>query len=207
MTETKNVNLTELSKQIYQANKAKGFWDEERNIGELFMLIISEAAKALEAHRKGKFADLAGFDENISKELLEFTDNKIPVAVSMFKSSFERHIKDSVADELADVVIRCLDYAGYKNIAIEEFEHEFSEPEFATKTDNVGMQLLKITDLVISSFNYFDDGDDYFGSVALCDAVSKCYAVAEKNGFSLDRHIELKLKYNSTPPYKHGKKY
>ena len=36
------MNLTELSKEIHQDNKEKGFWDEERNIGEMLMLIVSE---------------------------------------------------------------------------------------------------------------------------------------------------------------------
>src|SRR5690606_17972671 len=38
---------------IFQINKAKGFWDNERNIGELLMLVVSELGEAIEAHRKG----------------------------------------------------------------------------------------------------------------------------------------------------------
>jgi hypothetical protein len=34
--------LNNLSKQIYESNKAKGFWDQERNIGETLMLVITE---------------------------------------------------------------------------------------------------------------------------------------------------------------------
>ena len=211
MTEVKTRNLTTLAKSIHEAAKAKGFWDETRDLGETFMLMISEAAEAMEGHRKGKAADLAGFDENISSELLELVDNKIPIAVSMFKSRFEEHIKDSFEDELADVVIRCLDFAGFKQFEESGFDfgrtNEFTEPDYATKSNNVGSQLLKISSLIMSAYDYFEDNDEYYGAVALCDAISKCYTVAEKNGFDLDRHIELKLKYNATRPYKHGKKY
>ena len=207
MTEVKTRNLTTLAKSIHEAAKAKGFWDETRDLGETFMLMISEAAEAMEGHRKGKAADLAGFDENISSELLELVDNKIPIAISMFKSRFEEHIKDTPADELADTAVRCLDYIGYKGISYEACVPDFLEPNYATKSSNFGAQLLKIVGLINSSFDYFDGGDDYYGSVALCNAVSCCFDVAEKNGIDLDRHIELKLKYNATRPYKHGKKY
>lgn len=43
-----------LAKAIYNDNKAKGFWDKPRNVGELLMLMTSELGEALEAHRKDK---------------------------------------------------------------------------------------------------------------------------------------------------------
>ena len=53
--------LNDLAKQIHQNAKDKGFWDSPRNTGEIFMLIISEASEALEAHRKVRKADLKQF--------------------------------------------------------------------------------------------------------------------------------------------------
>ena len=54
--------LNDLAKQIHQNAKDKGFWDSPRNTGEIFMLIISEASEALEAHRRGRRkADLKQF--------------------------------------------------------------------------------------------------------------------------------------------------
>lgn len=35
--------------------KVKGFWDKERNVGEMLMLITSELGEAIEAHRHGQF--------------------------------------------------------------------------------------------------------------------------------------------------------
>lgn len=49
--------LNNLSKEIYEENKAKGFWDSERNVGELLMLITSELSEGLEAHRKNQMDD------------------------------------------------------------------------------------------------------------------------------------------------------
>lgn len=47
------MTIQELITKAHAAAKAKGFWDTERNTGELLMLIVSECGEALEAHRKG----------------------------------------------------------------------------------------------------------------------------------------------------------
>ena len=42
--------LNQASSLIHQNNKAKGFWDKERNIGELLMLVTSEPGEIGRAH-------------------------------------------------------------------------------------------------------------------------------------------------------------
>jgi len=42
----------------------KGFWDQERNVGEALMLIVTELAEAMEAYRKQD-------DENFREELAD----------------------------------------------------------------------------------------------------------------------------------------
>ena len=199
MTETKR-NLTALAEQIYQNNKEKGFWDEERNIGELFMLIISEAAEALEAHREGKFADLNTFLERVPPQThTQDTD----YAKSMFEAWFKNCIKDSFEDELSDVVIRVLDFVGSRGYDVAPIEAE------EESSGNVGDMLCYLCELIIDAKKQV-----CYSASSLIDieyslylVIDKCYSIAQKLNFDLDRHIELKLKYNSTRPYKHGKKY
>jgi NTP pyrophosphatase (non-canonical NTP hydrolase) len=50
--ETKNQSLNELAQLCHGIAAQKGFWDEQRNIGEALMLIVTELAEAMEAHRK-----------------------------------------------------------------------------------------------------------------------------------------------------------
>jgi len=103
--------ITELSAEIHALNKAKGFWDaphsatlakevmdytvdpktytlarevyenSRRNKGELLMLIVSEAGEALEAIRGNKIS--TKLPDNCPEEI----------------------------EEIADIIIRCLDYA------------------------------------------------------------------------------------------------
>ena len=89
--------MNTLSKEIHAANVKKGFYEEEKNIGEM-----------LEAHRKDNWSSVI----SSYSYLFEKGDDA-------FNSLFESLIKDTFEDELADTVIRCLDLAGYLDIDIE----------------------------------------------------------------------------------------
>lgn len=105
------MNIKDIAKEIHQNARDKGFWDKERNVGELLMLVTSELAEALEAHRKGRFADL-----------LQFAHDRIGPAFheqSTTKQAFEEHIKDTFEDEIADAVIRLFDLAEGMGIDLE----------------------------------------------------------------------------------------
>lgn len=67
----KGRTLTELSELCHQVAKEKGFWDEERNIGEALMLIVTELAEAMEAHRK---QDDANFKEELADTFIRLLD-------------------------------------------------------------------------------------------------------------------------------------
>ena len=45
--------ITEWIEVCHKGAKDKGFWEKERNVGEMLMLIVSELGEAVEAHRKG----------------------------------------------------------------------------------------------------------------------------------------------------------
>ncbi len=51
--------------------KYKGFWDQERNVGELLMLVVSELSEALEAYR---LHDAMGFKLEIADTLIRLFD-------------------------------------------------------------------------------------------------------------------------------------
>ena len=104
--------INNLAKEVIEINKKNGFYEEERNLGEMIALIHSEASEALEADRTGKIFSVDE-SEMTANEILELSDD------SDFKKVFLGKIKDSFEDELADTVIRILDLAAYKDIDLE----------------------------------------------------------------------------------------
>lgn len=100
--------------------KEKGFWDTERNVSEMLMLIVSELAEAQEALRKNQFAD-----EDVCKGLahdieLQQTDEEFKMDIPVWKTLFEEKVKSTFEDEIADVAIRLFDLCGGLNIDLEK---------------------------------------------------------------------------------------
>lgn len=116
--------LTDLSKKVYEANVAKGFYDTPRDFPHTCMLIVSEISEAVEAERKG----------------VPFPNIVPELDSPNFEVDFKALVKDTIPDEMADAMIRILDWCG-------------------------------------------------------------------KEGVDIGYHIQAKLKYNASRPYKHGKVY
>lgn len=108
-------NLNELSKQIYEGNKLRGFDVSKENIGQTLMLVVSELAEALEADRKAKYANLEVFENCMSADDINEEDMDLYVY-----QSFQETIKDTFQDEIADSFIRLFDLVGGLQIDIEK---------------------------------------------------------------------------------------
>lgn len=61
-------------KLSHQTAVEKGFWQEERNFGEMLMLIVSELGEALEAHRKGNWFGKDGVTEELADVFIRLGD-------------------------------------------------------------------------------------------------------------------------------------
>lgn len=99
--------LNELRDEIHKAAVDRGFYEEQKELGTLLMLIVGELGEALEADRKMRWADLKAYQEA----------GKTPEA-------FREFVKDTVEDEIADTFIRTLDLCGALGIDIEAHVRE-----------------------------------------------------------------------------------
>jgi len=138
MEQNKTINT--LIKLAHEKAKNGGWWDAERNVPELLMLIVSELSEGLEALRKDHYADKKVVTDLYNDLVVNSHDEEFVLNESDWKASFEKSVKNSFEDELADVAIRLFDLCGGLNV-------------------------------------------------------------------DLEKHIDLKMKYNSMRGYKHGKKF
>ena len=109
--------IDEKIKEARQNEIDHGFYPEgtERNIAECLMLIVSELSEAMEADRKGRFADWLKYEEEWGAYWQEYGTE--------FKAEdknhyFEMIIKDTFEDEIADTFIRLFGLCGYMKIDI-----------------------------------------------------------------------------------------
>ncbi len=173
-------------KEIHE-NATKHGWHEEKHSPEHWLcLIISEVGEAVEADRKSYFpnGNLKGFDILIG-------------AGHPFGDVYRDYVKGTVGEEFADVVIRLLDMA--YEIHGEEMSWWGYYPCGARFSDKLTFP---------ENACYFVKDVLNWGTMNIVDSIHFIYDWAEYLGIDLDRHIELKMKYNTLRPYKHGgKKY
>lgn len=114
------MDIKEISKEIYDNNVAKGFWDEDRNVGEMLMLVVSELSEALEAHRKDKYSNRKSMENDMHYARLSMDNFVVGDENCMWIANrFEGAVKDGFEDEISDAVIRLLDISQGLGIDLE----------------------------------------------------------------------------------------
>ena len=185
-----------LIERAYGCACAHGFHDEDLSVEHYLMLVLSEIGEAVEADRKGRSrCDLGIFDDALR------TCN--------FTQAFKDYVKDSLPDELSDVCIRLYDMCGalciephveYEGLGA-DFVNIFGEDTFCERMYYLS-RLLCSTNGVVD-----DDGTDGCLPQVVGCALSFLFALSKDMDIDLMQHIEWKMKYNESRPYKNGKKY
>ncbi|WP_301704125.1 hypothetical protein [uncultured Parabacteroides sp.] len=189
--------LNELRNRAYKTAREHGFHDEELSNEHLLCLVISELMEAIEADRKGKYFPIDEIEEYNNLQKDKFC---IPV--------FKNYIKDTVEDELADVVIRLLDLAGLRDIdlsALQEplFDKFNINPEFISW--KFQLKEMSFTERIFFLCSIFSSGEGIEDIVR--SAILTIFLNADILGIDLLWHIDQKMKYNELRPAMHGKKY
>lgn len=199
------MNILKLIEESHSVAKEKGFWDEKKNNSETVLLIIANVGEILKAQKKGRFANWIEYDSSLSA-----INNAEQNEYLIFKASFEKHIKDTFEDEIANVIIRICDFLGGNKtdmFALHPWMRDYSE--------------LSVNEF----FRYAQVSKEYSGNVAdwLHESLWECsyYFKEEDSGLThllcylgslvcgmeinIERHIVAKLKYNRNRPRLYGK--
>ena len=174
-------NLNDLRDKAYQCAVVHG-WHEENLSDEHFLcLVISELMEAVEADRKGSHADIEAFNKYCDR--------------IDFKENFERQIKGTVEEELADACIRLLDLAGLRGYDLDSFDYEGSDTE-----DYSDMSFTE------SMFRICVYITDTFYRDELSILLNEIFSFCRDRNIDIFWHIEQKMKYNELRPFMHGGK-
>jgi len=177
------------AKDIHANAIAKGFYPEnpkDRNDKEMLMLVICELAEAVEAHRENKWMD--GRQGIIPEELAKYPQE--------FEANFKAWVKDTVEDEMADALIRILDFTEHKECKYPPFAElvttKVKNESFAANCLNVVNELT-------------DPRNDAFARCVF--AIKRIIGICDEYNIDICFHVEAKMKYNESRPIRHGKAY
>lgn len=198
------MNINELKDRVYKIACEHGWYNEECPDTAEVMLVITELSEAVNADRKKKYAQRKMFE----RESVTTQENP----EEHWRYCYRTFIKDTVEDELADTVIRILSFAGHKGISFTEglfresgirkvvdgYERARAQNGFLSVSFPV--QIFTLVRELVDLFH--EESETYMEQI-----LSHVFVTAMLRGIDLRWHIEQKLKYNESRPYKHGKTY
>lgn len=186
--------LNALKEKAHMTAVEHGFHDEEKPDCYWLGLVMSEAGEAINADRKGRHADTKRFEEVMEMRCIS------P------RVAFEGNIKDSVEDEIADIVIRLLDFAGLKRYGLRyERNYELTNPVFwVLEHEGLSSALFQLN---YALGNAYDRGRLEEGISWGFMIYSECFEKMTGSDKDLWWFVEKKMRYNDLRPRLNGKKY
>ena len=176
--------LNALKDRAYKTAVEHGFHEEEKSDAFYLGLVMSEAGEAINADRKGRHADIKGFEENF--EILPF------------EVIFKGHIKDSVED----------DFAGLKEYELRLKTITQSDIEFL-QLDGEYLPADLFFLMGILSDAHDDDDDELETCISgLISILSSCFKrMTGGSDCDLWWFVKQKMRYNELRPKLNGKLY
>lgn len=206
-----HIDLCKTADDIHQNAVKHGWWEEERDVDEVKALIHSEWSEALEEARAGR--PLEWYACNSSKGICKPDNGCTMITIDLEKCPLHCEKPEGIAVELIDGVIRILDWmAGqYDDHGCDEWA-VFKECMDTAGADVHKIYGVNVKDMKASKLvNALHD----FTSMAIGSETAEDYGIAvgmvfewiRAQGMEPEAILMRKHRYNTTRPYKHGKKF
>lgn len=191
--------VQELIKRAYSIAATHGFHDVDRSNAHWLMLVVSEIGEMVEADRKGCY-----YKQRAERARLQYGKSQDTTHLNAYL--FEKYAKDTLEDELADVVIRICDFLGTRHIEPLILEETSTSDDWANLwgKDSINEQCYGLTKIItrIDEDTSIDDISRLLGA-----SLTWCFDFADFHKFDLLWHVEQKMRYNETRSIRHGKNY
>lgn len=186
--------LNALKDRAYKTAVEHGFHEEEKPDAFYLGLIMSEMGEAINADRMGRHADINGFDADKSNGYA-------------FSSRFGWHIKNSLEDEIADIVIRLLDFAGLKGYTpcvVAKAQRTIDSSDAFLKFEESGMpgMLFYLMDFLVAGFGWNELETCIYNIIYI---LYDCFEKMTGSIRDLWWFVEQKMRYNELRPKLNGK--
>ena len=186
--------LNALKEKAHKTAVEHGFYEEVKSDAFYLGLVMSEAGEAINADRKGMHANVVRFEEVMAMRCIS------P------RVAFEANIKDSVEDEIADIVIRLLDFAGLRGYDLKFIEdYTLSDPVFPVLEREGLVSALFRLNYAIGY--YYERCSLGTGINKLIFIYSECFGKMTGSDKDLWWFVDKKMRYNELRPKLNGKKY
>ena len=196
------MSLNELAKEAHQIAVDHGWWSPEPSFGDLVALMHSELSEALEEYRAGNRIRPG------EPTPMVYYSGRGYVATDTTECCKK---PEGIAVELADCIIRILDWMGKEQMDADKLMYESTQrvmPEVPKRINNTSFGNCISRWHLLLSLGYVhwcrEPGEYAALRIALC--MAEILDWAGKEGVDMEAIIREKMEYNKTRPYRHGGK-
>ena len=195
------INYNKLRDEAFKVALDHGFYHNPYSFDHYLAHVVAELGEAYNAHRNGRLPDakqlvrLCHKPKSIRDRVFRL---RRPSKDRLFYDAFERCVKDSVIDELADAVICLLSTAGNFELDINNAEHSITYRRMYNKWSFAENAIA--CERVLLDKRQTKEARVRF-------AVDYILKWAKAMNYNLADYIDLKMRYNKLRPMFNGKRY
>lgn len=201
------MKMNKFAAEVHQNAVEHGWWDEERSFGEIIALCHSELSEALEEYRAKRpmVYFVVEMDDGKGGTYLAIREDIIS------EEDFAGEKPEGIAVELADCIIRILDWYGKEGLDTDALLLEagiitmcdLPTPVYGSFGDFIAL----LHNLLSMAYACWCNASGISASaLRLAKCIREIMAWAKENGVDMESILDMKHEYNKDRPYRHGGK-